>query len=644
MEPVKVTFQPDRKTVQAQPGEKVLEIAAREGVNVNNLCGGQGVCGKCRVKVLEGKTRFTGKGVGYLSRKELEEGYVLACQTEVLEGHVEILIPPESRKEDEQILTTDRLMEYDEPVALEEERRPGVFLKRQPLSQKFYVELPEPTLDDNLSDLERIYRDLRKQTSAPTLQTYFGCLPELASMLRSNDWKATVTLYLREMDHPHIRVIEPGDTRARNYGVAIDVGTTTIVTQLVDLNKGEVVGVEASHNRQARYGEDVISRMIFACSRKGLDPLKNAVVNTINTLLKTLVEKAGIDLEDIMCFVGAGNTTMTHLLLGLEPCHIRLAPYIPTATQFPAVQAHNVGLMGHPQSILHCMPCVSSYVGGDITAGVFACGIHDRPEIGALIDVGTNGEIVIGNNEWLVCCSASAGPAFEGGGTKCGMRATRGAVEKINIRDGKVFYETIGKAGARGLCGSGLIDAMAELVQARIIDQGGSFIDLDHPHVRVVEDVPEFVVAFGEETETGEDVAITEDDISNLIKSKGAILAAMKVLLESLGMGFEDLDHVYLAGGFGTHLNVERTIFIGLLPDVPRERIHFVGNSSLAGARRGLLSAQVFHKIESIARTMTYFELSVHPDYMNEFVAALFLPHTQMELFPSVRAMLESRG
>jgi uncharacterized 2Fe-2S/4Fe-4S cluster protein (DUF4445 family) len=257
--------------------------------------------------------------------------------------------------------------------------------------------------------------------------------------------------------------------------------------------------------------------------------------------------------------------------------------------------------------------------------------------------VGTNGEIVIGNREWLVCCSCSAGPAFEGGGVKCGMRAMRGAIEKVRINGGKVIYWTVGNARPRGICGSGLVDAVAELVAEQIIDQNGKFIKYEHPRVQVADEVPEFVLAQPAETETGEAVAITEDDIGNLIKSKGAVLAAMRVLLANLEISFNDMENIYVAGGFGAHLDIEKAVFIGLLPDIPRERIRFIGNSSLAGARLALLSTEAFRKADMIAKQMTYFELSVHPEFMKEFVAALFLPHTQMELFPSVQKSLARR-
>ncbi|ROQ89794.1 ASKHA domain-containing protein [Desulfosoma caldarium] len=640
---VRVTFQPENKTVSAAPGDTLLDVAGNAGISINSLCGGQGVCGKCRLKVVKGSVDFSSKGVGFLDRKEVDAGYVLACQAKLLQDDVEVWIPPESRQEEEQILTVDHLVHYTAPEVLEEGGASPSIPYFNPLCAKIFLNLPEPSLKDNLSDLERIYRELHRKFPDVKWEADFSCLKNLARLLRESRWEVTALAHMLDPHCYHLRALEPGDTSRRSFGVAIDVGTTTIVTQLVDLRTGQVTAVEASHNQQARYGEDVISRMIFACGRGGTDPLKNAVVNTINALISSLMASAGIKPQDIIAFVAAGNTTMTHLLLGLEPCTIRLEPYIPTATRFPWVRAADVGLIGHPEAVLHCMPCVSSYVGGDITAGVLACGMNDKPELSALIDIGTNGEIVIGNNEWLVCCSASAGPAFEGGGTRCGMRATKGAIQKVQIHGSKVTYETVGAAKAKGICGSGLIDLMAELAAEGIIDQSGKFIRLDHPQVRVVDGVPEFVVAFPHESETGEAVVMTQDDIGNLMKSKAAVLAAMKILLENLGLHFDSLERIYVAGGFGAHLDIEKSVRIGLLPDVPLDRVQFIGNSSVAGARQCLLSTHAFRKASAIARQMTYFELSVHPGFMNEFIAALFLPHTNMDIFPSVKNYLMAR-
>ena len=636
---ITVTFQPESTRTEANSGDKLIDVASYAGIDISNLCGGQGVCGRCRVQIKRGRLNLTGKVIGKLSRKEIQQGFTLACQAELAEDDVEVRIPPESRS-DIQIQISDYIVAFDEPThAPGPDYGPAPIVR--PLCEKYYLELPPPTINDSLSDLDRIYRALRKKIPEfPYIQGHFSCLWGLAALLRSNKWKITATVHFRDADCLMIRDIEGGDTTSRNMGVAIDVGTTTIAAQLVDLRSGTILGVQASHNSQARYGEDVISRMIFACGQTGLGPLTEAVTFTINALIDSLVRKSNINQNDITCLVAAGNTVMSHLLLGLEPCNIRTAPYIPSATRFPQFQAAEVGLNAHPKAILHCMPCVSSYVGGDITAGVYACGMYDHHEISALIDVGTNGEIVIGNNEWLVCCSSSAGPAFEGGGIKCGVKAILGAIEKIAIDGDRVHYETIGKQKPIGVCGSAIIDGIAELLSSGIIDQSGRFTLLDNPRVRLVDEVPEFIVAQAEETATGEPIVITEDDIANLIKSKGAVLAAVRVLLKTLDMDFADLEKVYVAGGFGAHLNIEKAIFIGLLPDVPKERIRFIGNSSLAGARFALLSTHVFHRAEEIANRMTYIELSVHPEFMNEFIAALFLPHTDAELFPTVTESL----
>ncbi len=634
---VKVTFQPENKTVEAKADETLMDIASRSGIDINNLCGGQGVCGRCRVRIIGGKVHKNPEQKGLLDDKDWERGIVLSCQTKVMDEDVEVSIPSESRREGEQILTSDGFILF---TPVESRTLPPL----RPLAQKHFLELSEPTLEDNVSDLDRVFRELQKLLPEIRVQAHFSCLWDLAALLRQSNWKVTSTLHFMDLQCPQLRHLEEGNRAKHNLGVAVDVGTTTIVAQLLDLSTGKILGVEGSHNRQSRYGEDVISRMIFACGKtEGLIPLNEAVVETINALVDSLLKSSGFEAEDITCYVAAGNTIMSHFLLKLEPCHIRLEPYIPAANRFPPFQTRDLGLRGYSRAFLHTMPCVSSYVGGDISAGVLACGMNDREEISALIDVGTNGEIVIGNNQWLVCCSASAGPAFEGGGIKFGMRATRGAVEKVCVSGVDVHCETIGKTKARGICGSGLIDLMAELVAEGIVDQSGKFVQLDHPRVRTLNDVPEFIVVPEDATETGEAVTVTEDDISTLIKSKGAILAAMKVMLQDLGLSFSDLEKIYVAGGFGAHLNVEKAIFIGLLPDIPKERVDFIGNSSLAGARTCLLSTEAFQRAEAIARQMTYFELSVHPDFMDEFVASLFLPHTQMELFPSVAKALSQR-
>ena len=633
----KVNFLPDANEVRVDGGTTLMEAAEKAGVYINSLCGGKGVCGRCRVQVIDGKIKADKHSISFLSKEEIKEGYVLACQTKV-SSDMEVVIPPESRLEEEQILMEGAVVDYSEPEKVSVAKAPADPMSLfEPVGQKIYLELKEPSPEDNISDIDRVIRGLRKRTDYQGFEVSLRCLQGLASKLRGNEWKVTPTI-AKHGDIWRISRIEPGDTTDRNYGVAIDIGTTTIVAQLVHLKSGNVIGVAGSHNLQAHYGEDVISRMVFACDREGgVDPLHNAVIKNINDLIKTLSHEKRIHTEDITAIVAAGNTTMSHLFLSLIPCSIRLDPYVPTASVYPQVRARDLYIDINPEGIVETIPGVASYVGGDIVAGILACGIADRPETRVLIDVGTNGEIAIGNNEWMVCCSASAGPAFEGGGIRSGMRATRGAVEKIVINNGKLSYKTIGKGKPRGICGSGLIDCVYELARNHIIDQDGKF-NLSANHDRLVEKEGEnqFVVAFSDETETGKDLTVSESDISNLIRSKGAVFAAIKSLMDYVGLNFEDIDTFYVAGGFGSYLDIPKAIGIGLVPDIDPKRIQFIGNSSLMGARMALLSSHAFERTIHIAKSTTNIELSTYQPFMDEYVAALFLPHTDKKLFPSV--------
>ena len=614
-----------------------MQAAEKAGAYINSLCGGKGICGKCRVQVTNGKVLADKHSIGFLSKEELNEGFVLACQTKVT-SDMEVVIPPESRLEEEQIMIQGAMVDYSQPEKVFVAKLPSDPLSLfEPLVQKIYLELKEPSGEDNIADIDRIMRELKRRTEYQSFEISLRCLQGLAPKLRNNNWKVTATI-ARHGDLWRILQIEPGDTSDQNYGLALDVGTTTVVAQLVNLKSGDVLGAAGSHNLQSHYGEDVISRMVFACSKeKGLNPLHEAVVKNINNMLKTLTKENGIDIRQIIAIVAAGNTTMSHLLLGLIPCSIRLDPYVPTAHVFPQIRAAELNIHINPEGILETVSDVASYVGGDIVAGVLACGIADRPEVKALIDVGTNGEIAIGNNDWMVCCSASAGPAFEGGGISCGMRATRGAIERIEINDGRVMYRTIGKAKPRGICGSGLIDSIYGLVRNKIIGQDGKF-NLSSGDERIVEkdDDAAFIVAFSKETETGKDLAIKESDISNLIRSKGAVFAAIKSLIDYVGLSFNDIDTFFVAGGFGSYLDIPKAIAIGLLPDIDPKKIKFVGNSSLMGARMALLSTHAFERTIKIASGMTNIELSTYLPFMDEYVAALFLPHTDRKLFPSV--------
>ena len=634
----KILFLPDQKDIEVDKGITIMEAAQKAGVYINSLCGGNGVCGRCKVQV-SGNIMLADKdSISLLSKDEIKEGYVLACQARI-DHDMEIVIPPESRLEEQQILMGEGMMDYSKPESLlvpKVHADPLTFF--EPISQKIYLELQPPAAGDNISDADRIIRELRKKTDYQYFKIPLHCLQGMAMKLRDNEWKVTATIS-RNNNSWLISQIEAGDTHDRNYGLAIDIGTTTVVVQLINMDTGNVEGVAGSYNLQAHYGEDVISRMIFACGvGQGLDQLHKAIIKNINNLIEILAGKKGIDREQITAIVAAGNTTMSHLFLSLTPCSIRLDPYVPTASSFPRVEARQLGININSNGILETIPAVASYVGGDIVAGVIACGIADHIETKALIDVGTNGEIVIGNNDWMVCCSASAGPAFEGGGIRNGMRATRGAIERIKIEDNKLTYRTIGGSRPRGICGSGLIDCIYAFVTNGIIDNDGKF-KASSNRERIIERDGErqFIVAYSQDTETGKDLTITESDIANIIRSKGAVFAAIKSLADYVGLKFRDIDTLFVAGGFGSYLDIPRAIGIGLLPDIDPERIRFVGNSSLMGARIALLSGHALDRAEDIAKGMTNIDLSIYHPFMDEYVAAMFLPHTDRNLFPSVK-------
>jgi uncharacterized 2Fe-2S/4Fe-4S cluster protein (DUF4445 family) len=644
----KVTFLPDQKEVEVNEGVTLFKAAEKAGVYLNSLCGGEGVCGKCRAQVTKGKAKADKHSLAFLSKEEIQNGYVLACQTQVKDD-LEVVIPPQSRLEEEQILTGSHLKEqntwkgtcpitYSEPDWVSLAKRPydpaSLF---QPLVSKVYLELPEPSIDDNIPDTARIVRELKKKLGYSFYEIPLPCLQDLSLKLRRKGWKITATV-ARHNDIGRILQIEVGDTADGNYGVALDVGTTTVVIQLVHLKTGQVTGVEGSHNLQARYGEDVLSRIAFVCGKGSTEVLQRAVVENINTLIQTLAREKNIAVEDITSIVAAGNTTMSHLLLGLTPCSIRDDPYVPTVDLYPQILAKELGININPQGVLQVMPSVASYVGGDTVAGVLACGLADRPETTCLIDIGTNGEIVVGNNEWILSCSASAGPAFEGGDTKCGMRATRGAIQKVEINNGGVVYETIGKAKPRGICGSGLIDVIYELARNSVLDIDGKFrSSIQDKRIIQENGEREYIVAFPEETETGQALVVAQTDIDNIMRSKGAIFAAIKSLIDYAGLTFGQLNKIYVAGGFGNYLNIEKAVGIGLLPDIPRERIEFIGNSSLMGARMTLVSSYAFEKAISISQEITNIELSHFAPFADEYMAALYLPHIDRGLlFPSV--------
>lgn len=643
MDKFKILFFPDNKLIEIERGKTILSAAISAGIHINSSCGGDGVCGRCKIILKKGQV--AGLPTGRITSEERKRGYYLSCLT-VAQSDIEVEIPRESRLDSESITEEDAYLlrlkgVYSESVDIDKGESilgEDIFI-HSPLATKFYLELPKPNLEDKISDLERICRAIRSIQDIPVLQTGLANIRRLGELLRSSDWSVTVTLGKRN-GTTEIVIIEPSDTSMRNYGFAFDIGTTTISGQLIDLNSKKILGTKAAFNKQATFGSDVITRIIFAKEPDGLEKLHHAVIDEMNIMIQELTRENNIDLNDVTCCLCAGNTTMIHLLLRVDPTYIRREPYVPTANFVPVVRAAEAGIKINPRGLLACVPGVSSYVGGDITAGVLSCGMDKTEKLSLLIDIGTNGEIVLGNKDWMIADSASAGPCFEGSGVTCGMRASKGAIQKVRVKPDSfdVEYSTILNEPACGICGSGYIDIIAELLKTGICDKSGKISSsLKHKRIRDGEYGKEFVIAFKEDVGTSSDITINEMDIENLKRAKGAIYAASSMLLRHMNLSFRNLEQIFIGGGFGTYLDISNAIFIGLLPDLPREKFVFVGNSSLVGARQILLSHEAIKSGENIARLITYFELSVESGYMDEYIAALFFPHTDLSRFPSVK-------
>jgi len=643
MNTYKVHFLPDDVTIEVEEGTNLLQAAMQAGVHINASCGGSGVCGKCRV-ILEGGELESAR-TDLISPKDYEEGYRQACKAWV-RGDLHIRIPIESQL-DARALTRAR----PSPSAHRMAEEIGVERliseeKFDPPYVKLLVKMAPPAPGDNISDLTRLVNALRSQHDVHNLEIDFKVIKILPQVFREGHFEVTVTLAYRPSHlngtNPSdidLTDIQAGDHTKANYGVAVDVGTTSVYVQLLDLNTGEILDTAGDLNRQLSYGEDVISRIIFGGKEGGLQKMQDLITGTINNLLEKICRRKKIDPDDITMMTAAGNTTMTQLLLGIDPKYIRLAPYVPTANYYPPIRARNLGLAVGEHVRINVFPAVSSYVGGDIVAGILASRVYQEPELTLYIDLGTNGEIVVGNQDWMACAACSAGPAFEGGGVKFGMRATDGAIEDfaINPQTLEPMILTVGMKKPKGICGSGLINTVAGLFEMGVLDERGRFEQgLDTPRVREGEDGWEYVLSWADETQIGRDIVLTEVDIDNLIRAKAAMYAGYQTLLENVGLSMHNLDRVIIAGGFGRYINLEKAILIGLLPELDLDKCTFIGNGSLQGARLACLSNTLRLEVMDILSKMTSFELSEVPNYMEYYVSCQFLPHTTREFFPGV--------
>jgi len=614
----------------ANDGESLLEVARNAGVEIDAPCAGNGVCGKCRVTLLEGEVDCP-KSL-HLSDEDREKGMRLACISRV-SGPAVILVPETAGAFKSGIRSAD----MSSPKEVEIFRHAQSALSEAGIVKDngfglVELSLDAPTLSDTMPDNERLSRAIAAKTGESTVRLSSAVVKKAARVLRENDFNIQCVVEKQENCLYVYDIVPAGQTRV--YGVAVDIGTTTVSAVMVDLLTGDVLQKTSAGNGQIQFGADVINRIIASCRPGGSERLQKAIVtDTLKPMIGRMCRAQQVNSDAVYQVTVAANTTMNHLFAGLYADPIRMEPYIPTFFEVDGFTGRDFDLGIHPDARVVIAPNVGSYVGGDITAGTLVSMIWNKPEFSLFIDLGTNGELVFGNEDFLMSCACSAGPAFEGGDISCGMRATNGAIEACVI-DPDTMEPTltvIGDTAPIGLCGSGIIDTIAELFRCGIISAKGTF---QREGDRVKHDdsgIGRYIMAFADEK--NREVSVTEVDIANFIRAKGAIFSAIRTMITSLDMDVSFISNIYVAGGIGSGINIKNAISIGMLPAVPEECYSYVGNTSLAGAYTMLVSDQAKDKVNEIGRNITYLELSAEPGYMDEFVAACFLPHTDSSLF-----------
>jgi len=645
MKECSVTFLPHQKKIKVSSGERLIRAALRAGVHINASCGGEGVCGKCRILVEEGHVT---DGISErLTKEDIERGYRLACLAKITEDVV-VRIPIESSidKSVMNLQATPRRTAKIQHMDFEKLKEEGHFT---PPVDKIFLKLTPPDPLNNLPDVTRLVEHLKADAGERGLEVTLSVIRKISKVIREDDFNVTATLIrpVRDGGKSSVVNVQSGDHTSKNYAIAMDIGTTTIYGQLVDLATAKCLAEAGDFNAQISYGEDVISRIVYAEKGDGLEQLQKVVLGTINSVLEKIFKKADINRDDVSTITLSGNTTMTQLFLKVDPSCIRRSPYVPSASLYPPVTAKEIGVDINDHAIALIYPQVSSFVGGDIVAGVMGSGMYKEEELTLFLDIGTNAELVIGNKDWLACTACSAGPAFEGGGIEFGMRAAKGAIEDFSMNP--VTFEpmvfTIGDVRPKGICGSGLITMAAVLFETGVINNRGKFNrDLGTPRIRKNNDVWEYVVAWKDETQIERDIGITEPDLDNLIRAKGAIYSGCVTLLKEVGLSMDDVERIILAGGFGSYIDLEKAMIIGLLPEIDADKVVFIGNGSLMGARMSSLTNSIRRDVFSVTQMMTNFELSETPSYMDNYIAAMFLPHTEIEKFPRLKARMEQRG
>jgi uncharacterized 2Fe-2S/4Fe-4S cluster protein (DUF4445 family) len=603
----------------------VLEAAKEAGVDIRSECGGVGSCGKCRVIITNPAmvNRATAAERKHLSSSELTSGLRLACCASV-QGNLVVTVPSESRTGKRKI----QLQGAEQPVKID------LAVK------KVYLELSKPTIIDVKPDFERLLESLHKRGFAD-LAIDYELLKTLPNVLRAAEWKVTATVWNDEK----IISLEPGDSEKSKFGFSVDIGTSKIVGHLVDLTSGETIAVRSAENPQLPRGEDVITRITYAqASDENLKELQQALIKTINSLIADACSESHVDTWEVYEVTIVGNTAMHHFFLGIQPKNLLFAPYVPAIKEAVNVKVASLRIDTNLLGNVHVLPNIAGFVGADAVADVLATGMHKMDEMCLLIDVGTNGEVFVGNKQNIVACSCAAGPAFEGTHIEYGMKAWTGAIERIKIDPAtlEVEFATIDGGKPVGICGSGVVDAVAEMFRCGVINQRGDFNkNLEAKRVRMVNGEKKFVIAWKNETSLGSDITISRRDIQEIQLAKAALHTGAAVLMNKMLVAEVEIERAYIAGAFGKYLNPESAKLTGLIPDVATEKIEFVGNTAVSGAKMALLSRQARKEAQEISAGVNYVELMTAPGFRKEFLDSVFLPHRNIEKYPSVQKRLQ---
>jgi uncharacterized 2Fe-2S/4Fe-4S cluster protein (DUF4445 family) len=610
---LRVFFNPINKEFEANEGDNLLEAMRESEIRIESLCGGKGKCGKCKVVLEEGNVKKISKIPDkFLSTDEIENKYYLACMVELIEDCV-FTIPAESRIIRPKILLSS-------PIRIE---------KTNPSIRKYLIE----TISVTNEDLQIPHKIIK-------LKNYFGLNPQIddefhLDLQRLKEEETLTATISMTSGLPEIIDVESGDRRDRCFGLALDIGTTTIVGLLVNLQTGEIIKEASTLNKQITYGEEVVTRIAFAYQEKGLHKLQISAVDSINEIVEDIIGKSDLNQNEIKDVCVGGNTVMNHIFAGIDPTYLEMANT--EVSKDPIIlRAKKVGLNVLPESYVYCLPNVSRFLGGDAVGDVIASNMHRSKDLSLMVDLGTNGEVVFGNNSWLFSCSCASGPAFEGEGVRHGMRGSDGGIEHLKIDPATLTADVsvIGNIKPKGICGSGLIDLVAEMHRVGIIDFVGKFVTKSTNLVRKGKWGLEYQVVPAENTEIGKDIVITQSDLDYVIDSKAAVCGAITVLMKKLKINIRDVKQFYLAGAFGNYTNLENAFRIGIFPELPNAETHPIGNGSLSGSYATLLSMKKRDEAKEISEKMVYVDLLLDTEFMEEYSKALYIPGSR-EYFPS---------